>query len=167
MNNFYIHPSSLIPLPSNHGGKGGIRTHGTLLRFTAFPMLPIQPLLHLSLECSKKIKFSNRKRILRNLKSALRKIQNRKSKIGMAERVGFEPTVPVKAQQFSRLPDSTTLAPLRTSEFSILRSDAENFKSGLHLSFVIFENRVFYEKTSASNFGIHQPKYRKQFRFGD
>ena len=33
----------------NAGGKGGIRTHGTLLRFTAFPMLPIQPLLHLSL----------------------------------------------------------------------------------------------------------------------
>jgi hypothetical protein len=31
----------------------------------------------------------------------------------VAERVGFEPTVPVKVQQFSRLPDSTTLAPLR------------------------------------------------------
>ena len=31
----------------------------------------------------------------------------------MAERVGFEPTVPAKVQQFSRLPDSTTLAPLR------------------------------------------------------
>src|SRR5688572_1198291 len=30
------------------GGKGGIRTHGTLLRFTAFPVLPVQPLLHLS-----------------------------------------------------------------------------------------------------------------------
>ena len=36
----------------------------------------------------------------------------------MAERVGFEPTEPVKAQQFSRLPDSTTLAPLR--ELNIL-----------------------------------------------
>ena len=44
-----------------------------------------------------------------------RAIQNPKSKIQnqLAERVGFEPTVPVKAQQFSRLPDSTTLAPLR------------------------------------------------------
>ena len=31
----------------------------------------------------------------------------------MAERVGFEPTVPVKVRQFSRLLDSTTLAPLR------------------------------------------------------
>src|SRR5688572_23257075 len=33
----------------------------------------------------------------------------------LAERVGFEPTEPVKAQQFSRLPDSTTLAPLRAN----------------------------------------------------
>ena len=31
----------------------------------------------------------------------------------LAERVGFEPTVPVKVQRFSRPPDSTTLAPLR------------------------------------------------------
>ena len=30
----------------------------------------------------------------------------------VAERVGFEPTVPVKAQRFSRPPRSTTLAPL-------------------------------------------------------
>ncbi len=34
----------------------------------------------------------------------------------MAERVGFEPTVPAKVQQFSRLPDSTTLAPLRKAK---------------------------------------------------
>jgi hypothetical protein len=47
-------------------------------------------------------------------------IRNHQSKIDVAERVGFEPTVPVKVQQFSRLPDSTALAPLRTSEFSIL-----------------------------------------------
>src|SRR5258706_11317805 len=31
----------------------------------------------------------------------------------LAERVGFEPTVPGRAQRFSRPPDSTTLAPLR------------------------------------------------------
>ena len=35
----------------------------------------------------------------------------------MAERVGFEPTEPVKVQQFSRLPDSTALAPLRKISF--------------------------------------------------
>ena len=42
--------------------------------------------------------------------------QNRQCKRGdweMAERVGFEPTVPVKAQRFSRPSQSTTLAPLR------------------------------------------------------
>ena len=35
------------------------------------------------------------------------------SKVGMAERVGFEPTVELPRQQFSRLPDSAALAPLR------------------------------------------------------
>ncbi len=43
----------------------------------------------------------------------------------MAERVGFEPTVPVKAQQFSRLPDSTTLAPLRMRIINIKVSVTE------------------------------------------
>jgi hypothetical protein len=85
----------------------------------------------------------------------------------MAERVGFEPTVPVKAQQFSRLPDSTTLAPLRTSEFSILRSDAEKFKSAPRLSSAIFEIRVSGGKIPASLRGILQPKRRKRFRFYD
>ena len=33
--------------------------------------------------------------------------------LGLAERVGIEPTVPLPGQQFSRLPDSATLAPLR------------------------------------------------------
>jgi hypothetical protein len=31
----------------------------------------------------------------------------------LAERVGFEPTVELPRQQFSRLPDSAALAPLR------------------------------------------------------
>ncbi len=35
------------------------------------------------------------------------------SERGLAERVGIEPTVPLPGQQFSRLPDSATLAPLR------------------------------------------------------
>jgi hypothetical protein len=34
-------------------------------------------------------------------------------KVNLAERVGFEPTVPVKAQRFSRASNSTTLAPLQ------------------------------------------------------
>jgi hypothetical protein len=56
----------------------------------------------------------------------------------MAERVGFEPTVPVKAQQFSRLPDSTALAPLRTSEFSILMVRGEKFQVGLSIKALDF-----------------------------
>ena len=36
------------------------------------------------------------------------------SKLGVAERVGFEPTVELPRQQFSRLPDSAALAPLRS-----------------------------------------------------
>ena len=48
----------------------------------------------------------------------------------MAERVGFEPTEPVKAQQFSRLPDSTTLAPLRELNKSLM-PDGCKFQVGL------------------------------------
>ena len=40
------------------------------------------------------------------------------SELGLAERVGIEPTVPLPGQQFSRLPDSATLAPLRLVEFA-------------------------------------------------
>ena len=39
----------------------------------------------------------------------------------MAERVGFEPTVPVRAQQFSRLPRSTTPAPLRKANGALVK----------------------------------------------
>ena len=35
------------------------------------------------------------------------------TRVTMAVRVGFEPTEPMKAQRFSRPPDSTTLAPHR------------------------------------------------------
>ena len=47
----------------------------------------------------------------------------------MAERVGFEPTEPVKAQQFSRLPDSTTLAPLREANYNS-NAQREKISSG-------------------------------------
>jgi hypothetical protein len=46
----------------------------------------------------------------------------------MAERVGFEPTVPVKVQQFSRLPDSTTLAPLR--ELLMIKARVGKYQGG-------------------------------------
>ena len=41
------------------------------------------------------------------------------SKLGVAERVGFEPTVELPRQQFSRLPDSAALAPLRYGRSSV------------------------------------------------
>ena len=77
----------------------------------------------------------------------------------MAERVGFEPTEPVKVQQFSRLPDSTALAPLRTSEFSILDTDTEKFKSRRRLSYLIFEFRVFDGRIFARVRGIRLLKF--------
>ncbi len=60
----------------------------------------------------------------------------------MAERVGFEPTEPVKVQQFSRLPDSTTLAPLHRS-----------------LLLCGFISHVLPEKTPALIPGFPLPKY--------
>lgn len=39
------------------------------------------------------------------------------TKCGLAERVGIEPTVELPRQQFSRLPDSAALAPLRCVGF--------------------------------------------------
>ena len=90
---------------------------------TAFPVLPIQPLLHLSPRNfglriadfgfeepprSTHIQTSNPF----TQKSAIR---NPKSEILMAERVGFEPTVELPPLQFSRLACSAAPAPLRTS----------------------------------------------------
>ena len=45
------------------------------------------------------------------------------SELSLAERVGFEPTVELPRQQFSRLPDSAALAPLRSLAVPKLRRD--------------------------------------------
>ncbi len=42
-------------------GERGIRTPGTLLRYTRFPGVPIKPLLHLSLYPLKRVKKQGRK----------------------------------------------------------------------------------------------------------
>jgi hypothetical protein len=78
---------------------------------TAFPMLPVQPLLHLSA----KIKLSKNHGCFGDvyIPGLVLPGKDWDSTKYVAERVGFEPTVPVRVQQFSRLPDSTTLAPLR------------------------------------------------------
>jgi hypothetical protein len=42
-------------------------------------------------------------------------------KVGVAERVGFEPTVRLPGQRFSRPPDSAALAPLRSKTLFVIR----------------------------------------------
>ena len=51
------------------------------------------------------------------------------SELDLAERVGIEPTVPLPGQQFSRLPDSATLAPLRLVELALRQG-----RAGAHVS---------------------------------
>src|SRR2546423_5510104 len=106
---FQIHHSSFCIHHSTSGGEGGIRTHGTVSRTQHFQCCQF------SHSCTSPdfgfwILDSRGEPLFCNLKS---KIQNR-----LAERVGFEPTVPVRVQRFSRPPDSTTLAPLRISWLS-------------------------------------------------
>src|ERR1043165_8017820 len=56
----------------------------------------------------------------------------------LAERVGFEPTVPLRVQRFSRPPDSATLAPLR------IRGPALSAKERLyHLAAFGLKNAAF------------------------
>ena len=51
----------------------------------------------------------------------------------MAERVGFEPTVPFRVQRFSRPPDSATLAPLRGGEETFQDTSPNRFLDGQDL----------------------------------
>ncbi len=84
----------------------------------------------------------------------------------MAERVGFEPTVPVKVRQFSRLLDSSTLAPLRESyilmfgtgkyQVSIMKHGHFGPQTAILPRYVTF----VFEKNPASMSGIPPPKYR-------
>src|SRR3989449_6029551 len=85
--------------------------------YTALPMPRLRPLGHLSTAL-----------VVRPLRSKVAAIQylqyvsptidvdrnlfRRRVKLCMAERVGFEPTVQLPGQRFSRPPDSATLAPL-------------------------------------------------------
>ena len=48
ISDFISTPNLKSQIPNRTGGKGGIRTHGKLVWYTAFPVLPVQPLLHLS-----------------------------------------------------------------------------------------------------------------------
>ncbi len=56
----------------------------------------------------------------------------------MAERVGFEPTVGLHPQQFSRLPRSATLAPLRRTLERAYKGGALPLQWGLRNCPLIF-----------------------------
>ena len=54
--------------------------------------------------------------------------------VGMAERVGFEPTVELPRQQFSRLPDSAALAPLRDCTLNFRWDRINDFRESIEAS---------------------------------
>src|SRR5258708_38564441 len=59
----------------------------------------------------------------------------------MAVRVGFEPTEPVKVQRFSRPPDSTALAPHRTSRLPDLPGSQKHLKGSSASAFRVHVDR--------------------------
>jgi hypothetical protein len=69
----------------------------------------------------------------------------------MAERVGFEPTVPVRVQQFSRLSNSTTLAPLRELITSVT-ANVKEFQVAFKCETFCLERFLFFRKKSCINF---------------
>src|SRR5262249_39449969 len=94
------------------GGEGGIRTHGTVSRTQHFQCCQLSrsctspDQLRATVSVAGQVR-SHGSRLYPNQDYGLRTHDS------MAERVGFEPTVPLRVQRFSRPPDSTTLAPLR------------------------------------------------------
>ena len=83
------------------GGESGIRTRGTSLP-TRFPVVPVRPLRHLSV-----MVLSRRLAWVVN--------DDGSQDQGVAERVGFEPTVGLPLQRFSRPPPSSAQPSLRVS----------------------------------------------------
>ena len=118
--------------------------------YTAFPVLPVKPLLHLSgsrvrAQASlvsrsghaqltrSRLQDSETYRLKEQIPDSTLKADSRfqtrrfrfrtpdsRLQTHLAERVGFEPTVPLRVQRFSRPPDSATLAPLRSYSCSRL-----------------------------------------------
>ena len=65
------------------------------------------------------------------------------SEFGLAERVGIEPTVPLPGQQFSRLPDSATLAPLRVVELASRLTEGRAYRAASNFSIgFVFSRRA-------------------------
>ncbi len=103
-----------LPIPIfNFGGEGGIRTLDTdLTPYNRLATCRFRPLSHLS-------KYSLEKRaglllaaVAPDFTSGAEVTRAKRAKY-RAEREGFEPSVPVKVLQFSRLLRSTALPPLQ------------------------------------------------------
>jgi hypothetical protein len=62
----------------------------------------------------------------------LKQMDKFRKKCKLAERVGFEPTVPLPGQLLSRQPDSATLAPLRAAEYTMPRTGLEPVQAFTH-----------------------------------
>src|SRR5262249_21396576 len=96
--------------------------------YTAFPVLPVKPLLHLSGVGDQDrgpslVVVSKQFQPCQTLRAQTARIPDTRLTTPdslLAERVGFEPTVPLRVQRFSRPPDSATLAPLRSYSCSRL-----------------------------------------------
>jgi hypothetical protein len=110
-----------------NGGEGGIRTHGTVSRTQHFQCC------QLSHSCTSPLVVGSGQPT--SGRSAWTTLAPRCCQLStahqfVAERVGFEPTVPLRAQRFSRPPDSAALAPLRFT----VGFDALFAKEGLYHS---------------------------------
>jgi hypothetical protein len=97
----------------------------------------------------------------------------------LAERVGIEPTVPLPGQQFSRLPDSATLAPLHVIDLSdgrrtygvdlsLLRSIVSQLTLGSVIFQLIFfdavQNRQDCVETHMISYGFRRMISRMVFK---
>src|SRR5215216_3811357 len=81
----------------------------------------------------------------------------------MAERVGFEPTVPVRVQRFSRPPDSAALAPLRTSVgFSFLAKKRLYHRAALLLKDAALNPNLMIQKICCADaeMSVNRPRLR-------
>ncbi|CUS34963.1 hypothetical protein COMA2_20015 [Candidatus Nitrospira nitrificans] len=91
------HKTDCLPLlPSGSGGVHRVLLHRAQ---PLFSIETLQPKLQVSIR-PQKSRYSEKKQAVH-------------TKCGMAERVGFEPTVPLPGRMLSKHVDSSTLAPLR------------------------------------------------------
>ena len=84
----------------------------------------------------------------------------------LAERVGFEPTVELPRQQFSRLPDSAALAPLRCDGLPMCEPRAGVDKALDDLARAYRARRCFAMASATCFYDRLSPQARKRVRCG-